>query len=135
MAKKKEKINSMEICAAKVREVSCKKCLHYQKCIANGGSLSRLALFLNWLQNETLPPIEAELNQFCIKGLRLDAYAPNADEMHEGAYAVVRAHDKTPNQRLIFRLSLLGDEDAATLKTMIFNAYITAKRNLYHGTK
>ena len=125
----------MLLCASKVRETHCEHCLHYKNCTAQGRPLPGLARYIAWLQFEALPPIANALRRYCVKGLSLDAYAPDINEMEEGAYAVVRAHDETASKRVIFRLNLNGDEDAAAIKTLVFNTYVKAKRKAYHGTK
>ena len=125
---------AMEICAKQVREISCARCLHYEKCVRNGGSpVSMLGRYLAWLNLEVLKPLSIELRQYCVKGLKLEGHAPDLAELEEGAYAVVRAYDEAKNRRLIFRLNLQGDEDEAALHTLVFNAYIRAKRTMNNG--
>ena len=129
----------MEICATQVRKVSCVRCLHYEKCVRNAGSpVSKLGGFIAGLNITALKPIANELKQFCVKGLRLKAYAPNISELENGAFAVIRAYDEGEQPRLLFRLNLDGSEDEAALRTLIFNAYIDAyikaKRNANNGT-
>lgn len=152
MYKRKMKLNSlygqmvgagkitkaMQICAKQVREIPCARCLHYEKCVRNGGSpVSMLGRFIAWLNLSALKPIAAELRQYCVKGLKLEGHAPGIVELEEGAYAVVRAvvraYDEGKNPRLIFRLNLQGDEDEAALCTLVFNAYIRAKRKMNNG--
>ena len=135
MKKDNKKVTkAMEICAKQVREISCARCLHYEKCVRNGGSpVSMLGCFIAWLNLSALKPIAAELREYCVKGLKLEGHAPDIDELEEGAYAVVRAYDEGKNPRLIFRLNLQGDEDEAALRTLVFNAYIRAKRKMNNG--
>lgn len=130
----KKVTKAMKICAKQVREISCARCLHYEKCVRNGGSpVSMLGRYLAWLNLVALKPLSIELRQFCVKGLKLEGHAPDIAELEEGAYAVVRAYDEGKNPRLIFRLNLQGDEDEAALRTLIFNAYIRAKRKMNNG--
>lgn len=125
---------AMQICAKQVREISCARCLHYEKCVRNGGNpVSMLGRFIAWLNLSALKPIAAELREYCVNGLKLEGHAPNIVELEEGAYAVVRAYDERKPQRLIFRLNLQGDEDEAALRTLVFNAYIRAKRKMNNG--
>lgn len=125
---------AMEICAKQVREISCARCLHYEKCVRNGGiPVSVYARYLAWLNLEALKPLACELKQFCVKGLKLEAHVPDVIESEEGAYAVVRAYDESKYRRLLFRLNLQGDEDEAALRTLVFNAYIRAKRKMKNG--
>lgn len=131
---KKKVTKAMEICAKQVREIPCARCLHYEKCVRNCGSpVSMLGRYLAWLNLVALKPISSELRQSCAKGLKLEGHAPNVAEMEEGAAAVIRAYDEGQNRRLIFRLKLQGDEDKDALRTLIFNAYVRAKRKMKNG--
>lgn len=118
----------MEICAKEVREISCARCLDYEKCVRNGHTPnSRLAQYLAWLSLIALRKIEAELQQYCVSGIKLEAHAPNDVELAKGAYAVVRVYHET-NKRLCCRV-LLVDEiyDEEYLRAAIFNAYFRNK--------
>ena len=132
---KKETSKAMEICAAQVREISCARCLNYEKCVRNGyAPISMLGRYLAWLSLEALPPIENDLRRVCTKGLRLEAHAPNTDELKQDAYAVIRVYNEQPNKRLICRVLLLDiDYDAAHLRTSVFNAYIRKKGQPNNG--
>lgn len=124
----KKVTKAMEICAKQVREISCVRCLHYEKCVRNGGNpVSMLGRFIAWLNLSALKPIAAELCQYCVNGLKLEGHAPDIVELEEGAYAVVHAYDERKPQRRIFRLNLQGDEDEAALRTLVFNAYFVLK--------
>lgn len=125
--------DTMRICSKYARCVPCKRCLHFQDCARVGLPCSTFGLYMAWLTRDVLPPIEAELRKYCVKGLKLEAHAPEIDELEEGAYAVVRAYDETKNKRLIFRLNLQGEEDEAALRTLVFNAHIQAKRKNNNG--
>lgn len=125
---------AMQVCAEEVRDCKCADCLHYEKCVRNGGSpVSMLGRYLAWLNLVVLKPLSNELRQYCVKGLKLEGHAPDIAELEEGAYAVVRAYDEGKNRPLIFRLNLQGDEDEAALRTLVFNAYIRAKRKMNNG--
>lgn len=134
MVSKSKVTKAMEICAKQVRGISCARCLHYEKCVRNGGSpVSMLGRYIAWLNLTALKPLSYELSQYCVNGLKLQAYAPDIAELKEGAYAVVRAYSEGAKKRLIFRLNLQGDEDEAALRTLVFNAYIRAKRKMNNG--
>ena len=130
----KKVTKAMEICANEVREIPCVRCLHFEKCVRNGGSpVSMLGRYLAWLNLSALKPIAAELRQYCANGLRLEGHAPDEAEFEEGAYAVVRAYDEGKNPRLLFRLNLRGDEDKVALRAHVFNAYVRAEREMNNG--
>ena len=131
---KKKVTKAMQICSKQVREIPCARCLHYDICVRNGGSpVSMLGRYLAWLNLVALKQLSSELRPCCANGLKLEGHAPNIAEMEEGAAAVIRAYDEGQNRRLIFRLKLQGDEDIATLRTLIFNAYARAKRKINNG--
>ena len=123
---KKQVSKAMEICAANVREISCVRCRHYEKCVRNNCvPISMLGRYLAWLKLEALPPLENELLPICSHGLRLEAHTPNISELEKGAFAVVRIYRLKPMKRIIARVLLLDlDYDAKHLRTSVFNAYI-----------
>lgn len=124
----KKPLTAFDVCAKQVRQISCKRCLHYEKCKRNGSPVSMLGRYLAWLNLTALKPLSYELSQYCVNGLKLQAYAPDIDELKDGAYVVIRAYTEGAKKRLIFRLYLQGDEDEAALRTLVFNAYIRAKK-------
>lgn len=121
------------ICSRKVREIPCAKCLNFERCMREGKPVSNLGAYMAWLELKALPAIENELRPSCADGLKLEAYVPDVNESEEGAYAVVRAYDENKYRRLLFRLNLHGDEDEEALRTLVFNAYIRAKRKIKNG--
>lgn len=143
MIKRKLKLNSLygqmvgaslqeeakAICAAKVRRVrSCVLCLHYKECAKQAMPLSKLARFIAWLDVEALPPLERELQRLCSSNLRLEAHAPNLNEMKEGAYAILRIYYKSNVKHALARLNLTGEETQEELRTIIFNNYARAAK-------
>ena len=132
---KKQTSKAMEICASQVREISCARCLHYEKCVRNGyAPISMLGQYLAWLSLEALRPIENDLRSVCAKGIKLEAHAPNGEELEQDAYAVVRVYNEEANKRLICRVLLLDTiYDETHLRTLIFNAYIRRKGQPKNG--
>ena len=119
----------MEICAKQVRKVSCARCRYFEECVRNGGSpVSMFGRYLAWLNLTALKSIANEFRQYCVYGLKLEGRAPDFSELEEGAYAVVMAYDECDPPRFLFRLNLQGDESKDELRTLLFNAYIRAKK-------
>lgn len=133
--KHKQVSKAMEICTVQVREISCARCLHYEKCVRNGyAPISMLGQYLAWLSLEALRPIENDLRRICVKGIKLEAHAPNGEELEQDAYAVVRVYNEEANKRLICRVLLLDAiYDERHLRTLIFNAYIRRKGQPKNG--
>ena len=123
----KKPSKAMEICAKLVRQVSCARCLHYAECKRSGCPASMLGRYLAELNLKTLIDIENDLRPFCTKGLKLRAFAPDIDELKEGAFAVIRAYSEGSKKKLIFHLNVQGYENAQWLEALIFNAYFRAK--------
>lgn len=128
--------NAMEICAKQVRKVSCVRCRYFEECVRNGGSpASVFGRYLAWLNLKALKSIANEFMQYCVDRLKFEGQSPNNSEFNEGAYAVVIAFDEREPQRPLFRLSLQGDENKDELRTLLFNAYIRAKKKATKGKR
>ena len=140
MNKTKEKLNSLygqmvggntafDVCSRKVREISCARCLHYEKCVRNGGSpVSPLGAYIAWLDLHALPIIESKLSPVCGNGIILEGDTPFEWESKGNVFAVIRAYDrKHPNSRVCRVLLEDAVKDIEQLTEMILKAYVSKK--------
>ena len=106
---------AMLICAEHVAMCPCTKCSRFERCKANGAPVSMLGRYLAWL----------ELSERTTKPLHMSATQPNNEEIAKGFYCAVRIYRKKDDGQnyLLFRLPLMDELDAPTLRAAIFNEY------------
>ena len=116
---------AMLICAERVAMCPCTKCSRFERCKAKGASVSMLGRYMAWLELQALPRIAAELSERTTKPLHMSATQPNDAEIAKGFYCAVRVYRmKDDGQKYyLFRLPLMDELDAPTLRAAIFNEY------------
>ena len=116
---------AMLICSKHVAMCPCAKCSRFERCKANRAPVSMLGRYLAWLELQALPRIAAELSERTTMPLYMDATHPNNIEIAAGYYCAVRVYRKKDDGQyyLLFRLSLMDELDAPTLRAAIFNEY------------
>ena len=130
---KKPVSKAMKICGDNVRELSCRECQHYEKCVNNGNfPISILGSYLAWLKLTALPKIEKKYNPITLKGMKLQAVIPSEEEMERGAFVSINIKTLTQPVMRLSRLLIINMKyDLDELDEKIIKAYYTGFSKRY----
>ena len=120
------KINPFDLCAAYVRDTSCRFCLHYDECKQKGKPVSARANFMLEVINEYLPKLTGVLAMYCTRKTSITWLLHDFTEADEDPLAVMFLSLRIANARggyKFVRIPCYFDDDYALIETRVIRAY------------